>query len=163
MTLHQNEVGPGCHPNCSTTSGLLVNLSLRDTRARAVRNVLGNAYPKISGMNSVSNLILEVKVRGHKVQGMTEAFTDTLYSRAKTSSSVSQKAVLIPLFSSETADKFARNYTIEKLPSCPAPCDSAPPPPESSCSLSSYSSFLVSELKYTFHTARARVSRNLKW
>ena len=44
-------------------------------------------------MNSVSNLILEVEVRCHKVQGMTEAFTDTLYSRAKTSSSVHQKAV----------------------------------------------------------------------
>ena len=44
-------------------------------------------------MNSVSNLILEVEVRCHKVQGMTEAFTDTLYSRAKTSSSVHHKAV----------------------------------------------------------------------
>ena len=42
---------------------------------RAVRNVLGNAYlsslTKISGMNSVSNLILEVEVGCHKVQGMT--------------------------------------------------------------------------------------------
>ena len=44
-------------------------------------------------MNSVSNLIPEVEVHCHKVQGMTEAFTDTLYSRAKTSSSVRQKAV----------------------------------------------------------------------
>ena len=28
----------------------------------------------------MSNLILEVEVRCHKVQGMTEAFTDTLYT-----------------------------------------------------------------------------------
>ena len=57
------------------------------------------------------------------------------------------------------------DYAIKKLPSCPAPCDSAPPPPESSCSGSSYQRFLVSELKYTFpntfRTSRARVSRNL--
>ena len=44
-------------------------------------------------MKSVSNLILEVEVRCHKVQGMTEAFTDTLYSHAKTSSSVHQKVL----------------------------------------------------------------------
>ena len=54
------------------------------------------------------------------------------------------------------------DYAIKKLPSCPAPCDSAPPPPESSCSGSSYQRFL---LKYTFpntfRTARARVSCNL--
>ena len=36
---------------------------------------------------------MEVGVHCHKVQGMTEAFTDTLYSCAKTSSSVHQKAV----------------------------------------------------------------------
>ena len=41
----------------------------------------------------MSNLILAVEVRCHKVQGMTEAFTDTLYSLAKTSSSVHQKVV----------------------------------------------------------------------
>ena len=41
----------------------------------------------------MSNLILEVEVHCHKVQGMTEAFTDALHSRAKTSSSVHQKAV----------------------------------------------------------------------
>ena len=53
----------------------------------------------------------------------------------------------------------------KKLPSCPAPCDSAPPSPESSCSRSSYLRFLVSEIKYTFpytfRTVRARVSRYL--
>ena len=38
-------------------------------------------------------MILAVEVHCHKVQGMTEAFTDTLYSCAKTSSSVLQKAV----------------------------------------------------------------------
>ena len=37
---------------------------------------------------------------------MTEAFTDTLYSGAKTSR--------LPLFSSETADKFAKDYAIKK-------------------------------------------------
>ena len=61
----------------------------------------------------MSNLILAVEMHCHKVQGMTEAFTDSCYSRAKTSSSVRQKPYL-PLFSSETADKFARDYTIEK-------------------------------------------------
>ena len=65
----------------SRDSAQIQTLMLRDTRARAVRN------------QSVSNLILEVEVRCHKAQGMTEAFTDTLYSRAKTSSSVHQKAV----------------------------------------------------------------------
>ena len=71
-------------------------LRLRDTRACAVLNVLGNVYLsslKISGKKSVSNLILVVEVHCHKVQGMTEAFTDMLYSRAKTSSSVHQKDV----------------------------------------------------------------------
>ena len=51
-----------------------------------------NFAPKIPGTKNVSNLILAVEVRCHKVQGMTETFTDTLYSRAKTSSSVHQKA-----------------------------------------------------------------------
>ena len=64
-------------------------------------------------MNSVSNLILEVEVHCHKVQGMTEAFTDTLYSRAKRAVQFTKKPYL-PLFSSETADKFPRDYTIEK-------------------------------------------------
>ena len=41
----------------------------------------------------MSNLLLEVEVRCHKVQGMTEAFTDMLYSLAKTSSSIHQKDV----------------------------------------------------------------------
>ena len=40
---------------------------------------------------------------------MTEAFTDTLYSRAKTSSSVHQN-----VFSNETADIFAKDYAINK-------------------------------------------------
>ena len=62
----------------------------------------------------MSNLILAVEVRCHKMQGMTEAFTDTLYSRAKTSSSVHQKAVFTAFFSSETADKFAKDYAIKK-------------------------------------------------
>ena len=44
---------------------------------------------------------------------MTEAFTDTLYSLVKTSSAVHQKPYL-PLFLSETADKFARDYAIKK-------------------------------------------------
>ena len=65
----------------------------------------------------MSNLILAVEVRCHKVQvlGMTEAFTDTLYSRAKTSSSVHQEAVFTAfLRASETADKFAKDYAIKK-------------------------------------------------
>ena len=61
----------------------------------------------------MSNLILAVEVRCHKVQGMTEAFTDTLYRRAKTSSSVHQKAVFTT-FLSQTADKFAKDYAIKK-------------------------------------------------
>ena len=56
------------------------------------------------------------------------------------------KKPYLPLFLSETADKFARDFT-SVMPH------------------SSYSRFLVSELKYTFpntfHTPRARVSRNL--
>ena len=56
-----------------------------------MRNVL-EVHAKFS-TKSVSNLILAVEVRCHKVQGMMEAFMDTLYSRAKTSSSVHQKVV----------------------------------------------------------------------
>ena len=114
----------------------------------------------------MSNLILEVEVRCHKVQGMTEAFTDTLYSRAKTSSSVHQKAVFTAFLERDSRYICQGLCYQKKLPSCPAPCDCAPPPPESSCSRSLYQRFLVSELKYrfpnTFRTARARVSRNLK-
>ena len=51
---------------------------------------------------------------------MMEAFTDTLYSRARTSSSVRQKAAFtVFLWDSETADIFAKDYAIKKkLPSC---------------------------------------------
>ena len=52
-----------------------------------VQNVYLILLTKILGTKRVSNLILAVEMRCHKVQGMTEAFTDTLYSRAKTSSS----------------------------------------------------------------------------
>ena len=82
----------------------------------AVRNVLEVHaeffLAKISGMKSMSNLILAVEVCCHKVQGMTEAFTDTLYyvQPCKTSSSVPY----LPLFSSETADIFAKDYAIKK-------------------------------------------------
>ena len=77
------------------------------------------------------------------------------------------KKLYLPLFLRETADKFARDYAIKKSfrHALHLACDSAPPPPESSCSRSSYQRYLVSELKYafpnTFRTARARVSRNL--
>ena len=45
----------------------------------------------------MSNLILEVEVRCHKVQGMTDAFTDMLYSLAKMSVSVHPKAIFTDL------------------------------------------------------------------
>ena len=48
----------------------------------------------------MSNLILEVEVHCHKVQGMMEAFTDTLYI------SVQKQAVQLTKKPSETADKF---------------------------------------------------------
>ena len=69
-----------------------VTLRLRDTGARAVQNVLGNLY--LSSLTK--NLWYEEHEQhdsgggGDKVQGMTEAFTDTLYSLAKTSSSKSR-------------------------------------------------------------------------
>ena len=58
-----------------------VTLRLQDTRARAVWNVLGNVYlssltKNLEYTKSVSNLILAVEVRCHKVQGMMEAFFD---------------------------------------------------------------------------------------
>ena len=80
---------------------------------------IGKCILKLANQNSLVwtawaiNLILELEVRCHKVQGMTEAFTDTLYSRAKRAFQFTKKSYL-PLFSSETADKFARDYTIEK-------------------------------------------------
>ena len=45
----------------------------------------------------------------------------------------------------------------KKLPSCPTPCDSAPPLPESSCSCSSYQSFWLAKFPNTFHTARTSI------
>ena len=60
-----------------------------------MRNVLGNVY--LSSLTK--NLWYEKREQldsgggGALSQGMTEALTDTLYSRAKTSSSVHQKAV----------------------------------------------------------------------
>ena len=96
---------------------------------------------------------------------MTEAFSDTRYSHSKTSSSVHQKAVFTAFLERDSRYICLGLCYQKKLPSCPAPCDSAPPPPESSCSRSSFQRFLVSELKYTFpntfRTARSRVSRNL--
>ena len=63
------------------------------------------------------------------------------------------------LFSSETADKFARDYTIEKSFRHALHLVTAHLHRQNQVAL-------VSELKYafpnTFHTARARVSRNLK-
>ena len=44
---------------------------------------------------------------------MTEAFTNTLYSRAKRAVQFTKKPYL-PLFLSETADKFAKDYAIKK-------------------------------------------------
>ena len=52
-------------------------------------------------------------MRCHKVQGMTETFTDTLYSRAERAVQFTKKPYL-PLFLSETADKFVKGYAIKK-------------------------------------------------
>ena len=52
-------------------------------------------------------------MRCHKAQGMTEAFTDTLYSHAKRAVQFTKKPYLL-LFLSKTADKFARDYAIKK-------------------------------------------------
>ena len=61
--------------------------------------MLGNVYLSSLTKNlryeEREHLILAVEVRCHMVQGMTEAFADTLYSRAKTSSSVYQKAAFL--------------------------------------------------------------------
>ena len=72
---------------------------------RAVRNVLGNVYKNLWYEQHEQ---LDSGGGGALSQGgMTETFTDTLYSRAKTSSSRSSPKSR--LFSSETADKFARD------------------------------------------------------
>ena len=149
---------------CDVTSGcsIAAMLRLRVTHVYAVRNVLGNVYlSSISGTKSVSNLILAVEVRCHKVKGMTEAFTDTLYSRAKTSSSVHQKAIFTAFLERDSRDYAIKKSFHHALHLVTAYLD---PLPESSCSRSE---ILVSELKYrfpnTFRTVRARVSRNLKY
>ena len=77
---------------------LEVQLRLRDTRPRAMRNVLGNVY--LSSLTK--NLWYEQREQLDSGGGGTLSqgaghdgsfLTDTLYSRAKTSSSVHQKAV----------------------------------------------------------------------
>ena len=94
---------------------------------------------------------------------MTEAFTDTLYSRAKTSSSVHHKAVFIPLFLSETADKFARDYVIKKRFRHALHLVTAHLHRQNQVAhaLRSRDFWLASLSPNTFRTARARVSRNL--
>ena len=62
-------------------------------RAKCIGKCILKLANQKSGTKSVSNLILAVEVCCHKVQGMTEAFTDALYSRAKMSISVHKKAV----------------------------------------------------------------------
>ena len=48
-------------------------------RAKCIgKCILKLANQKISGTKSVNNLILEVEVRCHKVQGMMEAFCDSI-------------------------------------------------------------------------------------
>ena len=82
-----------------------------------MRNILGNVY--LSWLTK--NLWYEQREQldsgggGTLSQGagLTEGFMDTLYSRAKTSSSVHQNAVFTA-FLSETADKFAKDYAIKK-------------------------------------------------
>ena len=65
--------------------------------SRAVRNVLGNVYLSSLTKNLWYKEREQLDSGGggalSQVQGMTEAFTDTLYSLAKTSISVHQKAV----------------------------------------------------------------------
>ena len=144
-------------------------LRLRDTRVHAVRNVFWKSILKLANQKSLvqrawatwfwrwrcavtrcrawRKLLL---IRCIAVQKRAFQFTKSRiyhFSRAR------QQINLLGIMLSK------------KLPSCPAPCASALPPPESSCSRSSYQRFLVSELKYTFpntfRTARARVSCNL--
>ena len=50
-------------------------------------------------MKSVSNLILVVQVLCHKMQGMMEAFTDTLYSREKRAIQFTKKRYYFTIFS----------------------------------------------------------------
>ena len=67
-------------------------------------------YPCVHRAKCIGNVYLislAVEVRCHKVQGMTEAFMDMLCSHAKQAVQFTKKPYL-PLFSSETADKFAR-------------------------------------------------------
>ena len=105
---------------------LLVNrLRDMDTRARAVGNVL----EMYTSTKSVSNLILAVEVRCHKVQGMTEAFSDTLYSCENEPFS-SPKSRIYRFSRAKQQINLPRIMLSKKLPSCSAPCDSAPPPPE---------------------------------
>ena len=48
-------------------------------RAKCIgKSILKLTNQKISGTKSVSNLILAVEVHCHKVQGMTEAFFDSI-------------------------------------------------------------------------------------
>ena len=81
-----------------------IGLRSWNTCACAARSVLEVhaefLWPKISSMKSMSNVILAVDVRCHKLHGATEAFMDTLYSRPEASSS---------LFLEQTADKFAND------------------------------------------------------
>ena len=76
--------------------------------SRAVRNVLGNVYLSSLTKNLWYKEREQLDSGGggalSQVQGMTEAFTDTLYSLAKQAFQFTKKPYL-PLFSSETADK----------------------------------------------------------
>ena len=73
-------------------------------------------------MNTFALMMLPNAFAGHKVQGMTEAFTYTLYSRAKTSSSVRQKAVFTAFLERDSGYICQGLCYRKKLPSCPARC-----------------------------------------
>ena len=74
---------------------------------------------------------VKIVIKGIIIKGTTEAFYDSLVL-GKFICCLAREKRLIPLFG-ELNCSFLNGYTVypQKLPSCPAPCDSAPPPPES--------------------------------
>ena len=104
----------------------------------------------------MSNLILVLSQAAGQLQ--IEAFTDTLYSHPKMSSSVHQKA----LYSSKTANKFAKDYAIKKAS---VMCDALDDYFNTIDQVHSSSTILFWATKFGMHfrvhAAHARVSRNL--
>ena len=143
-----------CHLKLNTsccTCGAYVRyrcmrLRLRDTRARAVRIVLGNVYLSSLTKNLWYEQREQLDSGGGGVLSQGAGHDGSFYRYAvypcKNEQFSSSKSCIYRFSRARQQINLPGIMLSKKLPSCPAPCDSIPPPPESSCSRSSYQRYV---------------------